>query len=579
MARNRTMKKIFAASLIFALFFSTISVSADEDLDNLVSDENTISINEPDNLENDQENALDLKQPEDYSKVPETEIIDNIETINNTESLNDEVLYDTSVKSSIEKETSEETDTQTLTGSVYQKMIDGKKYFEYADGSRYYGWIDLGGEWILYCDPNDNGAAVCGTSKYIDDELYLFDQNGLWINKSGTPVINGNKYWVNAEGKLETGWLYLTTWKMYFDPSTGAAGIGMSDIDGYRYLFNSDGVMTCIPGTPVVDGNKYWFSTEGYLQTGWLNLLNWRLYFDPSTYTASVGLKEIEGKHYIFDTNGVLYAKVGTPVVEGYKYWFNEDGSLNSGWLHLGDWEMYFDPVTFRGAVGYQEIDGENYFFDDNGVLISKGEVIDQNNLDKYFKINEISDAVFSRIYGDNKSFKTYCTVSRDDLRYLELLYVGFDGKTHRGELIVNKLIANDIIKIFKTLYQCGYQINSIKLVDDFNADDIASVAANNTSAFNYRRVENSADISNHSYGLAIDINPINNPYLWYDENGNLVGEDPDWELYVDRETNAAERHVINEDDLCYKLFKMCGFTWGGEWGNPIDYQHFQKIF
>lgn len=204
---------------------------------------------------------------------------------------------------------------------------------------------------------------------------------------------------------------------------------------------------------------------------------------------------------------------------------------------------------------------------------------IDTEHLEIYFQSYEISDSLFARIYGDDRSFKTYCQVPREDLRYIKLLYRGFDEKTHVGELMVNAAVEADILEIFRILYENDYPISKMVLVDNYNASDAASIADNNTSAFNYRTVTNNPSVvSWHGKGVAIDINPINNPYVWYDEAGNLTWEDPDAGLYLDREAqDAYKRHMINHSDLCYQLFTERGWIWGGDWSGPIDYQHFEK--
>lgn len=210
------------------------------------------------------------------------------------------------------------------------------------------------------------------------------------------------------------------------------------------------------------------------------------------------------------------------------------------------------------------------------GTILSEEE-IDFNDLSKYFTAYEISDELFERIYGDDKSYKTYCTVPREDLRYIKVLHRGFDSQIHVGEVMINTLLAQDIIDIFRELFENDYQIEKMFLVDNYNADDNASIAANNTSAFNFRAITGGTELSNHGKGCAIDINPINNPYVWY-ENGVLTWEDPDADLYLDRDAeDAYERHMINHDDLCYQLFIAHGWSWGGDWADPIDYQHFEK--
>ncbi len=211
------------------------------------------------------------------------------------------------------------------------------------------------------------------------------------------------------------------------------------------------------------------------------------------------------------------------------------------------------------------------------GTILS-AENVDFADLGKYFQSYEISDTVFARIYGDDKSFKTYCTVPREDLRYLKLLHRGFDGEIHVGELMVHHLLAEEICEIFRILFENDYQINKMFLVDEYQADDLASIADNNTSAFNFRVVTGGTTLSLHGMGCAIDINPINNPYITYDAYGNPHWEDPDADLYLDRNApDAYERHMINHQDLCYQLFTERGYTWGGDWANPADYQHFEK--
>ena len=98
------------------------------------------------------------------------------------------------------------------------------------------------------------------------------------------------------------------------------------------------------------------------------------------------------------------------------------------------------------------------------------------------FTISLIPDDIFAKMQG--KSFKVNCTVPREDLRYLKVLHVGFDGETHTGELVVSRLIADDVLDIFKQLYEAGYEIEKIRLIDEYDADDEKSMSDNNSSAF-----------------------------------------------------------------------------------------------
>jgi len=202
-----------------------------------------------------------------------------------------------------------------------------------------------------------------------------------------------------------------------------------------------------------------------------------------------------------------------------------------------------------------------------DGAVTATGQEVSQ--MFYYEEINqEIKDRITGKSYGEN------CDVSYGDLRYVKVLYLGFDGETHDGELIVNKAIAKDIIDIFEELYEQKYPIERMVLVDEYDADDNVSMAADNTSAFNYRVVDGTNRLSVHSYGLAIDINPFYNPYV-REMDGKTVVTPVNGAKYADRSLDC--KYYIKKDDICYKAFISRGFTWGGEWKTQKDYQHFQK--
>lgn len=163
--------------------------------------------------------------------------------------------------------------------------------------------------------------------------------------------------------------------------------------------------------------------------------------------------------------------------------------------------------------------------------------------------------------------------ISYDELRYVKLLYYDFDGFVHEGELIVNARLADEVTEIFLQLYQAKYPFTSIKLVDEYGqaADDELSMQANNTSAFNYRPVAGTKKLSFHSFGAAIDINPLLNPYVKAD--GSIYPANS--ADYVDRSRDFPGK--IDHDDLAYRLFTAYGWEWGGDWTTPKDYQHFAK--
>lgn len=163
--------------------------------------------------------------------------------------------------------------------------------------------------------------------------------------------------------------------------------------------------------------------------------------------------------------------------------------------------------------------------------------------------------------------------VKLKDLRYVHLLYVDFDGVEHEGELVVHRKVAKDVIEIFEALYDARYPLRSVRLVDDFGQPftDGLSMSADNTSALCVRRVTGKTYFSRHSYGTAIDVNPVENPYIRPDGSFAPLESEP----YLDR--SDLRPGMITEDDLCYKLFAKHGWKWGGHFSGQKDYQHFSK--
>ncbi|MGL5434425.1 MAG: M15 family metallopeptidase [Lachnospiraceae bacterium] len=215
---------------------------------------------------------------------------------------------------------------------------------------------------------------------------------------------------------------------------------------------------------------------------------------------------------------------------------------------------------------------------------LAPGTVLEKSKLDfenpgVYFmswKI-EVGDNLYERING--KSYHENKDVPLDSLCYLKIPHYNFDGNIQVGEIIVSKDIEGDIINIFRELFEAEYQIESMYLIDNYwmgdpDSSDTASIDVNNTSAFCYREITGGGKLSNHAYGKAIDINPQQNPYVSYSTGS------PRWfhdnaDDYIERNTGLA--HVITHEDLAYKVFTKYGFTWGGYWSNPRDYQHFDK--
>jgi hypothetical protein len=169
------------------------------------------------------------------------------------------------------------------------------------------------------------------------------------------------------------------------------------------------------------------------------------------------------------------------------------------------------------------------------------------------------------------KSWHPGCPVPPAELRALTVTYWDFDSHKKTGVLIVNQEIADETAGLFKKLYDHHFLIEKVSPVDTYGADDDASMAANNTSAFNCRDTTGRPGVfSNHSWGRAIDINPLTNPYV----KGNTVLP-PAGRAYLDR--TQEHKGSILADGYAVKIFEEAGWTWGGRWKDHQDYQHFEK--
>ena len=181
--------------------------------------------------------------------------------------------------------------------------------------------------------------------------------------------------------------------------------------------------------------------------------------------------------------------------------------------------------------------------------------------------------------------------ISYEDLSYLTIPYIDFNGQRQVGHMIVAKDLAEEVLCIFEELYNIGYPIEKMELIDQYynetrtgtdDADsDSKSIDDNNTSAFNYRlSTRANGNVSKHGLGRAIDINPKINPYV----NSSGKGSHDNAQRFWDRsDANRAtlseveQKAFIAEDTEIYKIFKKYGWTWGGSWSDYLDYQHFEK--
>jgi hypothetical protein len=164
------------------------------------------------------------------------------------------------------------------------------------------------------------------------------------------------------------------------------------------------------------------------------------------------------------------------------------------------------------------------------------------------------------------------CPVAPERLRRVELDHLGFDGHIHRGALVVDEQLVPQVIELFGHLRTIGYPIAKMRTVDHYpNADDEASMADNNTSAFNCRGIPGSTSWSYHAYGRAIDLNPLLNPYIGSDGEVQPANAGP----YTDRD--RTDPGILHAGDPVVLAFTERGWAWGGAWRTPKDYQHFEQ--
>ena len=214
-------------------------------------------------------------------------------------------------------------------------------------------------------------------------------------------------------------------------------------------------------------------------------------------------------------------------------------------------------------------------------ILNASSQLEKRYTLEEGFYHEPLSDSLRRYITGisypsaNNEEADSELVVTYDQLCYVHILHYSFDGSPTEGELICNEAIARDLLEIFYELYRNEYQLEKVLLIDEYNGDDTASMEDNNTSCFNYRAVEGTGNLSRHAYGLAVDVNPLYNPYITYNGDGSENVSPAAAVGYSDRSLSFP--YKIDENDLCYKLFIQHGFTWGGNWNSSKDYQHFQK--
>lgn len=181
-------------------------------------------------------------------------------------------------------------------------------------------------------------------------------------------------------------------------------------------------------------------------------------------------------------------------------------------------------------------------------------------------EIARIDTALAKRMTG--VSWRKGCPVSLRGLRLLKLSHWGFDGRPRTGQLVVHRDVARELVSAFRELYAARFPIRRMRLIDAYGGSDFQSIEADNTSAFNCRYVDGTTRWSEHAYGRAIDVNPIENPYVSGGRTSHRASVP-----YV----NRARRRpgMAYEGGALVRVFDRIGWSWGGRWQSVSDYQHF----
>jgi poly-gamma-glutamate synthesis protein (capsule biosynthesis protein) len=182
-------------------------------------------------------------------------------------------------------------------------------------------------------------------------------------------------------------------------------------------------------------------------------------------------------------------------------------------------------------------------------------------------RISRIGPATRELMTG--RSWRPGCPVGFPALRIVRVTFWGFDRRGHTGRLVVHRWYADEMVRVFRRLFETRFPIKQMRLVDRYGADDKRSMAANNTSAFNCRwRGGVCCRWSQHAYGKALDLNPVQNPYIWSGGASPPAGRN-----YLDR--SDRRRGMVFRRDRVWWAFRAAGWEWGGDWSGEKDYQHF----
>ena len=185
------------------------------------------------------------------------------------------------------------------------------------------------------------------------------------------------------------------------------------------------------------------------------------------------------------------------------------------------------------------------------------------------YQIREIKGKARQRMTG--VSWRPGCPVHINDLRLIRTTFWDFGGRRQTGSIVVHRVEAGEIVRVFRSLYRHRFKIRRMHLIDRYDGSDHASMDADNTSGFNCRYVNGTTTWSQHAYGKAIDVNPVENPYVT--ASGHV--SPPAGAPYANRSRDA--KGMIHRGDHAYRAFAQEDWKWGGNWSGTKDYQHFSR--
>ena len=269
--------------------------------------------------------------------------------------------------------------------------------------------------------------------------------------------------------------------------------------------------------------------------------------------------KIIDNASYLrlVDLNKAFYESILDYALEEFIYYWQIDGYFVNGY-------EYFSIRQIADLLGFRLA----WVNTRNTIIVDTNKFYNGTPTEPIFKMEPLPEHIVQFI--TDVSFHENRHFDHSFLTYLTITHVGFDGKYHLGNMIVAAEIGEEVLDIFREILYYRFPIERMRIIDFYGASDYLSMADNNSAAFNFRYIAGTTRLSRHAFGMAIDINPIQNPYI----RGSTV-----WpysgQAYVDR-TNVRPGMIVRGCPV-YRAFTSRGWTWGGTWSVPRDYHHFER--